>query len=67
MVVLDQAGQVEQRVIVAGVFPVEQYRWIVADGPEEWPTFEEILGPYDEGLPLDTSRTIRIGCQLECP
>lgn len=30
-------------------------RWIVAEGPEDWPRFEEILGPYDDGLPLDTA------------
>ena len=30
-------------------------RWIVAEGPEYWPTFEDALGPYDRGLPLDTA------------
>ncbi|MDJ0498237.1 MAG: hypothetical protein QNJ89_10425, partial [Acidimicrobiia bacterium] len=30
-------------------------RWIAADGPPEWPRFDDPLGPYDEGRPLGTS------------
>ena len=30
-------------------------QWIVAEGPEEWPRFDDILGPYDAGLPVDTT------------
>ena len=28
--------------------------WVVEEGPEEWPPVEELGGPYDDGLPLDT-------------
>jgi uncharacterized membrane protein len=33
-------------------------RWIVAEGPDEWPRFDDILGPYDDGLPLETENAI---------
>ena len=33
-------------------------RWIVAQGPESWPRFADILGPYDQGLPLDTENAV---------
>ncbi|MDX2343216.1 MAG: hypothetical protein QNL12_05525, partial [Acidimicrobiia bacterium] len=29
-------------------------RWIVASGPEEWPDFTELEGPFDLGTALDT-------------
>jgi hypothetical protein len=29
-------------------------RWIVADGPETWPRFDTLEGPYEMGEPLDT-------------
>jgi hypothetical protein len=32
--------------------------WIVADGPEDWPSFSEIDGPYDEGEPLATDGAV---------
>jgi hypothetical protein len=40
-------------------------RWIVADGPDDWPTFDEILGPYDKGLPLDTSDSVVTDVEIE--
>lgn len=32
--------------------------WIVASGPDTWPRFEELEGPYEVGEPLDTSRAV---------
>ena len=35
-------------------------RWIAADGPPDWPRFDDPLGPYDEGRPLATAgETVR--------
>ena len=33
-------------------------RWVVEDGPEEWLPVEELGGPYDDGLPLDTADAV---------
>jgi hypothetical protein len=33
-------------------------RWIVAEGPANWPRFSEIGGPYDLGQPLDTTEAV---------
>ncbi len=32
--------------------------WIVADGPEGWPTFSEMGGPYDQGEALSTGNDV---------
>jgi hypothetical protein len=31
-------------------------RWIVAEGPEEWPRYDELTGPFNAGDPIDTSQ-----------
>lgn len=33
-------------------------KWIVAEGPDEWPRFDEIGGPYDLGSSLDTAAAV---------
>ncbi len=30
-------------------------RWIVASGPAEWPRFDDLAGPYDEGEPIEAA------------
>lgn len=32
--------------------------WIAAEGPAEWERFDEILGPYDLGVALDTADAV---------
>ncbi len=33
-------------------------RWIVAEGPDYWPAFDEIGGPYDAGVALTTTDAV---------